>query len=59
MKLIMKILNLKMENMMRKNLEEALMINKRAEVILKHYEKYRSERALGFCTSRATCRIYG
>lgn len=36
-----------------KSLEEALMINKRAEVILKHYEKYRSERALGFCTSRA------
>lgn len=36
-----------------KSLEEALMINKRAEVILKHYEKYRSKRALGFCTSRA------
>ncbi|HEY5560635.1 MAG TPA: DEAD/DEAH box helicase family protein [Clostridiaceae bacterium] len=36
-----------------KSLEAALMINKRAEVILKHYEKYRSERALGFCTSRA------
>jgi len=35
-----------------KSLEAALMINKRAEVILKHYEKYRSERALGFCTSR-------
>lgn len=36
-----------------KSLEAALMINKRAEVILKHYEKYRSKRALGFCTSRA------
>lgn len=36
-----------------KSLEAALMINKRAEVILKHYEKYRSQRALGFCTSRA------
>ncbi len=33
-------------------LEEALMINKRAELIVKHYEKYRSERALGFCSTR-------
>ena len=36
-----------------KSLEAALMINKRAEIILKHYEKYTSQRALGFCTSRA------
>lgn len=36
-----------------KSLESALMINKRADIILKHYEKYTSERALGFCTSRA------
>lgn len=35
-----------------KKLEEALMINKRADVILKHYEKYTSKRALAFCTSR-------
>lgn len=33
-------------------LEEALMLNKRAELILNHYGKYNSERALGFCTSR-------
>lgn len=35
-----------------KALEDALMINKRAEIILKHYKKYLSTRALGFCTSR-------
>ena len=28
------------------------MINKRADLILKHYKKYNSKRALGFCTSR-------
>lgn len=33
-------------------LEEALMINKRAELIIKHYDKYRSDRALGFCSTR-------
>ena len=35
-----------------KQLEEALMINKRAELILNHYKKYNSKRALGFCSSR-------
>lgn len=34
-------------------LEKALMINKRAELILNHYKKYGSKRALGFCTSRS------
>lgn len=33
-------------------LEEALMIHKRADLILKHYRKYKSSRALGFCSSR-------
>jgi len=33
-------------------LENALMINKRADLILKHYKKYNSLRALGFCASR-------
>ena len=35
-----------------KQLEEALMLNKRGEVILPHYLKYNSKRAIGFCTSR-------
>lgn len=35
-----------------KGLEEALMINKRGELILNHYLKYNSKRAIGFCTSR-------
>lgn len=35
-----------------KELEEALMLNKRGELILNHYKKYNSNRALGFCTSR-------
>ena len=35
-----------------KQLEEALMLNKRGEVILNHYLKYNSNRAIGFCTSR-------
>lgn len=35
-----------------KQLEEALMLNKRGEVILNHYLKYNSKRAMGFCTSR-------
>ncbi|BDR63532.1 DEAD/DEAH box helicase family protein [Clostridium tetani] len=35
-----------------KELEEALMINKRGDLILKHYNKYHSKRALGFCSSR-------
>ncbi len=34
-------------------LEESLSINKRAELILKHYKKYKSSKALGFCTSKA------
>lgn len=33
-------------------LEKVLMINRRAELILKHYNKYKSRRALGFCSSR-------
>jgi len=33
-------------------LEELLSINKRAELILQHYCKYNSSRALGFCVSR-------
>ena len=44
---------------MKKNLEKALSINKRAELILKHYKKYKSTRAIGFCTSKSSCRIYG
>ncbi|MEG0844569.1 MAG: DEAD/DEAH box helicase family protein [Romboutsia sp.] len=36
-----------------KELESALSINKRAELILNHYKKYKSKRALGFCTSKA------
>ena len=36
-----------------KQLEEALSINKRAELILNHYKKYKSSTALGFCTSKS------
>ena len=36
-----------------KELEKALSINNRANVILSHYKKYKSKRALGFCTSKA------
>lgn len=35
-----------------KELEDALMFNKRGELILNHYKKYNSNRALGFCTSK-------
>ena len=35
-----------------KSLEEALMINKRANLILENYRAYKSTRALGFCSSR-------
>lgn len=35
-----------------KALEKALTLSKRAELILKNYEKYKSERALGFCSSK-------
>ncbi|OOM14497.1 DEAD/DEAH box helicase family protein [Clostridium saccharobutylicum] len=35
-----------------KELENALMFNKRGELILNHYKKYNSNRALGFCTSK-------
>lgn len=34
-------------------LEDALSINKRAELILNHYRKYKSSSALGFCTSKS------
>ena len=36
----------------KEELEKALMINKRADLVLKHYKKYNSKRALGFCTSK-------
>jgi superfamily II DNA or RNA helicase/HKD family nuclease len=35
-----------------KELEQALSINKRADLILQHYLKYNSKRALGFCSGR-------
>lgn len=35
-----------------KELEEALMLNRRGELILNHYRKYKSKRALGFCSSK-------
>lgn len=35
-----------------KKLEEALMINSRGNIILKHYKKYKSTRAMGFCSSK-------
>ena len=35
-----------------KDLEEKLMINKRAELVLNHYLKYNSSSAIGFCSSR-------
>jgi superfamily II DNA or RNA helicase len=35
-----------------KDLEEALMLDRRSELIYKHYSKYRSQRALGFCSSK-------
>jgi len=33
-------------------LEEALNVGKRAELVLSHYRKYKSHAALGFCTSK-------
>lgn len=33
-------------------LEEALMLNARGNLILKHYKKYKSTRAMGFCSSK-------
>lgn len=35
-----------------KELEEALMLDRRSELIFKHYRKYNSKRALGFCSSK-------
>lgn len=35
-----------------KDLEEKLMIHKRAELVLKHFLKYSSSSAIGFCSSR-------
>ena len=35
-----------------KSLEDALMLNKRGQLILNHYKKYNSNRALGFCSSK-------
>ena len=35
-----------------KELEEALMLNKRGQLIINHYKKYKSSRTIGFCTSR-------
>lgn len=34
-------------------LEKALMIDRRADLIYKHYTKFNTKRALGFCSSRA------
>lgn len=36
-----------------KQLEDALMLNKRCDLIINHYLKYDSKRAMGFCTSRS------
>lgn len=36
-----------------KQLEEALMLNKRCYLIINHYLKYDSKRSMGFCTSRS------
>ena len=33
-------------------LEKALSINKRADLVLKHYKRYNSKMAIGFCTSK-------
>lgn len=35
-----------------KELEEALMLNRRGELIMNHYKKYNSRRAIGFCSSK-------
>lgn len=35
-----------------KSLEEVLAINKRGELVLSHYRKYISKRAIGFCSSK-------
>ncbi|WP_330400309.1 DEAD/DEAH box helicase [Tepidibacter mesophilus] len=35
-----------------KELEKALSINKRADIILKNYTKFKTEKALGFCKSK-------
>lgn len=35
-----------------KQLEQALMLHKRADLIFNHYQKFKSQRCLGFCTSR-------
>lgn len=34
-------------------LDKGLMIVKRADLVLKHYKKYNSKRAMGFCSSKA------
>lgn len=36
-----------------KDLEKALNVNNRAELILNHYKKYKSNKALGFCSNKA------
>ena len=41
-----------MEKYQSDELEEALSIHQRADLILNHYKKYRSKQALGFCTSK-------
>ncbi len=35
-----------------RDLEEALMLDRRSELIFKHYRKYNSKKALGFCSSK-------
>lgn len=36
-----------------KELEQALMLHQRAELVLKHYNKYNAKCAMGFCVSKA------
>ncbi|WP_053985670.1 DEAD/DEAH box helicase family protein [Niameybacter massiliensis] len=37
----------------KQQLDAGLMISRRAELILKHYQKYSSKRAMGFCSSKS------
>lgn len=45
-------INIKNGKYSESELESALMINKRAELIINHYRKYNSKRSIGFCASR-------
>ena len=44
-------INMRNGKYVEKDLEEKLMINKRAELVLNHYLKYNSSTAIGFCSS--------